>query len=149
MVESTDNIALVRQGYAAFSRGDMTALAELLHPEVEWFVGGENALSGRYSGRDATFAYFGRLLSLTDGTASVDVVELTEPIPGVVLAMVHVHAEVQGHVFDEDGVQQIELKDGLAVSCRTFLQNWHRYDQVIGPAVIRLDEEERARTRVS
>lgn len=144
MERTTDNIALVRQGYAAFSRGDMTALAELLHPDVEWFVGGSNALSGTYVGRDATFTYFGRLLSLTEGTASVEVLELTEPVPGTVLAMVRVHAESRGQVFDEDAVQQIELRDGLAVSCRTFLQNGHLYDALIGPAVILLDERERA-----
>jgi hypothetical protein len=144
---ATDNIALVRQGYAAFSRGDMTALAELLDPDVEWFVGGTNALSGSYSGRDATFSYFGRLLSLTSGTATVDVIELTEPVPGTVLAMVHLHAEANGKVFDEDGVQQIEIRDGLAVRCRTFLQNGHLYDELIGPAVIRLDAEDRERAQ--
>jgi hypothetical protein len=145
MAQNNDNIALTRQGYAAFSRGDMTALAELLHPDVEWFVGGDNALSGTYTGRDATFSYFGRLLGLTNGTASVEVVELTEPVPDTVLAMVHLHAEANGRTFDEDGVQQIEIKDGMAVSCRTFLQNGHLYDELIGPAVIQLSAQERTR----
>jgi uncharacterized protein len=143
-----ESIHLVRQGYDAFSRGDMTALAEVLHPDVEWFVGGDNALTGGYSGRDATFSYFGRLFARTNGTATVEVLELTEPYPGTVLAMVHLHAEANGHVFDEDGVQQIEVKDGLVVSCRTFLQNGHLYDDLIGRAVIELDREDRARALV-
>lgn len=147
MAQTHDNISLARQGYAAFARGDMTALAELLDPDVEWFVGGNNALSGTYQGRDATFAYFGRLLSMTGGTAVVDVLELTEPVPGTVLAMAHLHAEANGKVFDEDCVQQIEVRDGLAVRCRTFLQNGHLWDDLIGPAVIQLDEEQRAHAR--
>lgn len=146
MAQSIDNIAVVRQGYAAFARGDMTALAELLAPDVEWVVGGANALAGTYTGHDETFTYFGRVLGLTKGTATVDVIELSEPAPGTVLALVHLHAEANGRVFDEDGVQQIDIKDGLASGCRTFLQNGHLYDAVIGPAVITLREEKQRTT---
>jgi hypothetical protein len=143
MSGNDDNLSLTQQGYDAFARGDMTALAELLAPDVQWFVGGENALSGRYSGRDATFEYFGKLLRLTGGSITVEVLALTEPMPDTVIALVRVHAEGNGMEFDEDAVQQIEFRHGLATACRSFLQNGQVFDALVGPAVITLNEQER------
>ena len=147
MAQTTDNIALAQKGYDAFARADMTTLAELLAPDVQWFVGGDNALTGTYSGRDATFDYLGRLLGLTQGTASVQVHTLAEPMPGIVVAMVRLHAEVNGKTFDEDAIQQLEIRDGQCVSCRTFLQNGHLLDSVLGPAIITLTEQGRVAAR--
>jgi hypothetical protein len=49
---------VVRSFYAAFSHGSDDDLAALLDPNVRWHVPGSNALSGTYSGRDATLALF-------------------------------------------------------------------------------------------
>ena len=34
--ESSTNVQLVRRAYSAFSRGDIAAVIEAMHPEIEW-----------------------------------------------------------------------------------------------------------------
>ncbi|MCL6498960.1 MAG: nuclear transport factor 2 family protein [Firmicutes bacterium] len=60
---SQKNIALVKEGYAAFGRGDIPALLELLAEDVEFFLHyPENpTLGGRYRGRAAVAQFFQRL----------------------------------------------------------------------------------------
>jgi ketosteroid isomerase-like protein len=58
--------------YAAFTAGDMEALAELFAEDVVWHTPGHNPLSGDYQGRDATFASFAREFELSDGTYAVE-----------------------------------------------------------------------------
>ena len=62
------NIAAIRRGYAAFNRGDLHTLAEVLTEEVVWHVAGRNPLSGEKRGREACLAYFGQLAELSGGT---------------------------------------------------------------------------------
>ena len=49
------HIELFRRTYAAFTTGDMDALAEVFAEDVVWHTPGRNPLSGDYEGRDATF----------------------------------------------------------------------------------------------
>jgi SnoaL-like domain len=49
------HIELFRRTYAAFTTGDMDALAEVFAEDVVWHTPGHNPLSGDYEGRDATF----------------------------------------------------------------------------------------------
>jgi hypothetical protein len=140
-------LARTRQGYEAFATGDMTALAELLAPDVRWVVGGDSALTGTYRGREATFEFLGRLLAATDGTFVATLRTLAEPQPGLVLALVRVTAQARGIDLDEDAVQLLEVADGLVLSCRTFTEDSRRFDALIGPAVITLPGTRRATAR--
>lgn len=141
---SGDNLSRARTGYAAFSCGDMTTLAEVLAPDVEWVVGGDNALTGTYDGREAAFEFFGRILSLTGGTFVVALQALAEPEPGMVLALVRVTAEANGRSYDEDALQRLDMADGQVVRCRTFSENTRLFDELVGPRVIALTEPGRA-----
>ena len=53
---------------AFYGGGDRTQLERLLTEDVAWTVPGENAVAGRYEGRDAVFAYFERRRDLAGGT---------------------------------------------------------------------------------
>jgi uncharacterized protein len=67
------NVALVREGYAAFSSGDMDTLNRLFAENIVWHEGGRGPLAGDYKGRDQVFGLFGKLMELTGGTVSVEV----------------------------------------------------------------------------
>src|ERR1700751_3591936 len=67
------NVALVRQGYAAFSSGDMDTLNRLFAENIVWHEGGRGPLAGDYKGRDQVFGMLGKLMELTGGTVSVEV----------------------------------------------------------------------------
>ena len=135
MESNTDRM---RRAYAAFSAGDLAALSELMAPDCTWEVAGRNRLSGTYAGRDAVFGYFGQLLEATGGTFAVELGSIAEIAPDTVLVTCRVSATVEGTHHAEDIVQRIALRDGQAVSCRTFVEDTYAWDALIGPAVITL-----------
>jgi len=47
------NAAIVRRGYEAFNRGDLTTLAELFGDNVSWHTPGWSPLAGYVVGREA------------------------------------------------------------------------------------------------
>jgi uncharacterized protein len=51
---SQENVDLVTGGYDEFNRGDVDAVANRFHPEIEWVEpGGGNAPSGTFRGPDS------------------------------------------------------------------------------------------------
>jgi ketosteroid isomerase-like protein len=70
------NAAVMRRAYAAFAAGDLATMSEILHPEIRFHVPGRASLSATYTGRDATFGYFGKLMELTGGTFRLENIEL-------------------------------------------------------------------------
>ena len=62
------NTERIRGGYDAFNKADIEALTDLFAEDAVWHSPGRGAVAGDHKGRDATFAYFGRLAELTDGT---------------------------------------------------------------------------------
>lgn len=137
---TSSNVTRAREGYAAFSCGDMTTLAEILAPDVEWVVGGDNVLTGTYHGRDAVFDFLGRILGITGGTFIAALEALAEVEPGMVLAYVRVTAEANGLSYDEESVQRLDMADGQVVRFRTFAENTTLFDALVGPRVIALAE---------
>jgi uncharacterized protein len=73
IVTDHPHIEVFRRTYAAFTKGDMKALAEVFAEDVFWHTPGRNPLSGDYEGRDATFASFEREFELSGGTYTVEV----------------------------------------------------------------------------
>jgi ketosteroid isomerase-like protein len=65
------NVTRIREGYAAFARGDLAALDDLLAEDIRWHVGGHSRLAGTYEGRPAVHAMFGKLMEITEGSFSV------------------------------------------------------------------------------
>ena len=66
------NEDLVREGYAAFSAGDMEKLGSLYTDDFVHSVKGNNQLTGDYKGVPAAMGYYGKLFELSGGTFSVD-----------------------------------------------------------------------------
>jgi uncharacterized protein len=65
------NEDLVREGFAAFGRGDMDALRkQFFADDVRWHAAGRNPTSGEYEGTEQVLQFFARLVELTDGTLS-------------------------------------------------------------------------------
>lgn len=67
------HIEVIRRAHAAFTAGDMDALAEVFAEDVVWHTPGHNPLAGDYEGRDATFASFARELELAGGAYDVEI----------------------------------------------------------------------------
>jgi uncharacterized protein len=88
MAQSTDNeqAQRIREGYAAFGRGDLEALRHQFSPDIIWHVAGSNPMAGDYKGIDAVLEFFGRITTETAGTLQNHVHDvLTDGVHGVVL----------------------------------------------------------------
>lgn len=57
----TDNVALIRSGYAAFATGDIAAVLDLFDPAIRWHTPDSIAFGGHYTGRDGTAEFFSHL----------------------------------------------------------------------------------------
>ena len=62
------NVQHMRDGYAAFGKGDLPALEELMTEDVVWHVAGSTPLSGTYRGRTAVLEFFGKVMEVTEGS---------------------------------------------------------------------------------
>jgi uncharacterized protein len=67
------NEDVVREGFAAFGRGDIDALRkQFLADDVCWHVVGRNPLAGDYEGPEQVMQLFARLFELSGGTLSLE-----------------------------------------------------------------------------
>jgi len=60
-VSAEENKTNAREAYEAFGRGDVEAASARLTDDTKWTVGGDNAVSGVYTGKDEIVGYWGKL----------------------------------------------------------------------------------------
>jgi len=75
-VDEHPNAARVREGFAAFNRGDLDAMRPFLAEGIVWHVGGDHPLSGDYRGREAVLEYVAKVLELTGGTLTGEPIDV-------------------------------------------------------------------------
>ena len=67
------NATALREGFAAFARGDLEHVRGRLTEDCVWTLRGSSALAGTYRGWNEIEAMFGALFEATGGTFSMDV----------------------------------------------------------------------------
>jgi hypothetical protein len=122
------NEDVVRRAYEAFNTGDMAALTELFDADTVWHVPGNNALSGTYDGRDATFGMFGKLGELTEGTYRPEAQKL-ETDGDVVVAHNHVIGKRGGSTLDATSVIRFRLANGRIVEAKEIPDDQAAWDE--------------------
>jgi uncharacterized protein len=58
-----ENKQTAQAGYEAFSRGDAEAAMRDLDDSIDWTVRGDNAVSGKYKGKQEVGQFWGQLVS--------------------------------------------------------------------------------------
>lgn len=67
------NEDLVREGFAAFGRGDMDALRkQYWTDDVRWHIPGRSPFAGDYEGPEPVIQAFARLFELSGGTFGIE-----------------------------------------------------------------------------
>jgi ketosteroid isomerase-like protein len=108
------NVTRLRDGYAAFSRGDFASLNNLFAENVLWHVGGRNQLAADYQGRDDVYALFGKMLEITGGTFRLEVhTILADGDHGV--ALVVATGRRDGRIIESKDVHVFHLDDSRVV----------------------------------
>jgi uncharacterized protein len=124
------NAAIVRRGYEAVNRGDLTMLAELLGDDVSWHTPGRSPLAGDVVGREAVFARLGRYLAETGGTFRADLKRLLTDEDDRVIGIHHDVAEREGKRLDIFCCTVLELENGRIVGGRDHfydLRAWNEF----------------------
>ncbi|WP_328875929.1 nuclear transport factor 2 family protein [Streptomyces sp. NBC_00287] len=122
------HIAVFHRLLAAFSAGDMEALAELFHPDVVWHIGGSNLLSGDQRGREDTLAYITREFQLTGGTYRTQLHDVLANDAHTV-ALLHATASREGKELDLDYAIVFHMRDERISEGWVLPVDWRAYDE--------------------
>jgi uncharacterized protein len=125
------NVARIRDGYAAFAKGDFAVLNDLFAEDLHWHEPGRNQLAGDYRGRDAVYEFFGRLMEITEGTFNLDVhAILADDEHGV--ALVTSTASRGGRSATVNDAHVFHLRDGKVVEFWAASTDQYAIDELIG-----------------
>jgi len=111
----SDALSTIQNAYAAFGRGDIPALLQLLTPDVRWqFIGDSKApYTGTVQGHGQVAEWFGAVASV-DGIQAFEPREfLVGPDHVTVIGWERTQALPQGRVFESEWVHVWQLKNGL------------------------------------
>lgn len=106
-----ENEAIVHRIFDAFARKDGFALRGLFADDAVWRVPGDSVMAGTYEGRDAIFAFLGRLPKETGGTYGsrlIDVLASDERAA----ALYRASGERRGASLDLDQLLLFTFRDG-------------------------------------
>ena len=125
------NVARLKDGYAAFAKGDFAVLNDLFAEDLLWHDGGRNQLSGEYRGRDAVYGLFGKLMEVTEGSFHLDLhAAFADDEHGVVL--VTTTASRGGRSVTTNDVHVFHLRDGKVVEFWDSSTDQYAIDELIG-----------------
>jgi uncharacterized protein len=103
---------LVREGFAAFGRGDMDALRKQFFADyVRWHTPGRGLISGDYEGTEQVIQYFARVFELTDGTFSLELHDVLANDEHAV-ALITVRGERAGKQLTDNEVLTYHIRNG-------------------------------------
>jgi len=106
------NEDVMREGIAAFTRGDLDALTEKYFAEdIRWHFPGRSPLAGDYEGVDQVIELFGLLFELTGGTYRVEVEDIVANDEHVFVLYTG-RAERAGRQLEERTVLVSRIRDG-------------------------------------
>jgi ketosteroid isomerase-like protein len=125
------NVARIRDGYAAFAKGDFAALNNLFAEDLLWHDAGRNQTSGEYRGREAVYGFFGKLMEITEGSFRADLhAVFADDEHGV--ALVVLTASRGGRSVEVNEAHVFHLRDGKVVEFWNASTDMYAYDELIG-----------------
>jgi ketosteroid isomerase-like protein len=125
------NVARIKDGYAAFAKGDFAALNDLFAENMVWHESGRNQLTQVYRGRDAVYGLFGRLMELTEGTFHIDLhAVFADDNHGVALVMMTLSRD--GKTATTNDAHVFHMRDGKVTEFWDASTDQYAFDEVIG-----------------
>ena len=122
------NAQRIRDLFGAFRSGDVAAIENAVAADAVWhFPGRAGRLAGSHRGREAIFAFLGRVMELTDGTFGL---ELEDVVAGEerAVALFRGHGTRGGKTLDNPTCLVVRLKDGKATEIHEFVWNLFEVD---------------------
>jgi uncharacterized protein len=125
------NVARLRDGYAAFAKGDFAVLNDLFAEDLLWHEPGRNQLAGDYRGRDAVYGMFGKLMEVTEGSFHIDLhAVFADDEHGV--ALVVATASRGGRSTEVNQAHVFHLSDGKVTEFWNAVTDQYAEDELLG-----------------
>ena len=106
------NEDLVREGFAAFGRGDMDALRDQIFAEdIRYHIPGRSPIAGNYEGIEQVFQLFARIFELSGGTFRTELHDVVAN-DGHAAALFTIRGERAGKQLNDNMVQTYHIRDG-------------------------------------
>lgn len=115
------NVTLTREGAEAMERGDMAWFDEHTTDDVVWHVGGNNKLSGTYTGKQAVMEMFGRTVG--QGQFSIDNHDILANDDHTVIIGTARGTTPDGQSFEYKFVNVFHIKDGKTIEAWGMSEN--------------------------
>lgn len=116
------NEQALRKIYEAFGRGDVDTFLSMLTDDIEFHITGRSAVSGDYLGKDGVLEFVGKLVELSEGTFTLEVLDmLANDRHGVALTMER--ASREGRSLENRAVHVWDLQEGMAQVFLGYNQN--------------------------
>jgi len=125
------NAARIRDGYAAFRKGDIAVLNDLFADDIVWHQAGRSQLAGDYRGRDAVYEFLGKLMEITHGTFQVDL-EAAFANDELGVALVIASSSVNGESLAVREAHIIRMRDGKVAEFWYTSTDQYAFDEMIG-----------------
>jgi hypothetical protein len=117
------NLETVRQGYGAFSGGDMDALLQLYDDDAAHIVPGSSKVSGTHKGKDNILALYGTLFELSGGTLRVQLEHVMSDGDDRVVAVHTASLEKDGESFTLPEALLFTFRDGKVIEIQDFFSD--------------------------
>jgi len=123
------NEDLVREGFAAFGRGDIDALRDRYFAgDIRWHVPGRGPVAGDYEGVAQVVEFFGRLVELSGGTLRLELHDVLANDEHAV-ALYTVRAEREGRRLEDNTVNTFHMRDGRVTEVWTNTTDLYATDE--------------------
>ena len=122
------NAAVMRRAVDAFGVGDMATLTKIFSPDLRWHIPGRSAIAGDHIGRDAVFAFFGKTMTLTNGTFKVNALEIIGDEKGGVF-ITNDTGERNGKKLDVMLMLRVHIRDGQFVEVWDHVADLYSHDE--------------------
>ena len=125
----TENLDLVRRGYAAFSAGNAAGLKAVFSSDITHLVPGSSPMSGAFKGTESVLGLYGQLAELSDGTMAVDLETVMSDGGDRVIAIHTSTAERNGTSLTQREALLFTISDGKVVEIQDFFEDIEANDQ--------------------
>lgn len=113
--------------YDAFGRGDVDTIMGFMSDDIEFRISGRSPVSGDYSGKEEILGYIGKLMELSGGTFSLEVLDiLANDEHGVTLTMER--GQREDKTLENRAVHVWDMRDGKCAKFRGYNENvWDEF----------------------
>jgi ketosteroid isomerase-like protein len=119
-MSADENMATVRRGYEAFTKGDMDTLLALYDDDATHIVPGSSKVSGSHKGKENILALYGKLFELSGGTLSIDLRHVMTDGDSRVIAVHKTRLEKDGESIEETEALLFTFHDGKVAEIQDF-----------------------------